>query len=54
MVKEIGYHPEFWGGKGHYGVALLSKVKPTFVQKGFETDTIDDQKIYSCQLSLSR
>jgi len=44
MVKEIGYHPEFWGGKGHYGVALLSKVKPTFVQKGFETDTIDDQK----------
>jgi exodeoxyribonuclease-3 len=24
-IKEIGYHPEFWGQKGHYGVAILSK-----------------------------
>ena len=22
MIKEIRYHPEIWGGKGHYGVAL--------------------------------
>ena len=21
-IKEIGYHAEFWGQKGHYGVAL--------------------------------
>ena len=27
-IKEIGYHPEFWGQKGHYGVAILSKKKP--------------------------
>jgi len=33
-IKEIGYHPEFWGQKGHYGVAILSKKKPLNVQKG--------------------
>ncbi len=37
-INEIGYHAEHWGGKGHYGVALLSKEKPIFVQKGFPDD----------------
>ena len=39
-IKEIGYHPEFWGQKGHYGVAILSKKKPESVQKGFAGDEI--------------
>ena len=43
-INEIGYHPEFWGQKGHYGVAILSKRKPENVQKGFESDSEDDQK----------
>ena len=43
-IKEIGYHPEFWGQKGHYGVAILSKKKPLDVQKGFAGDTKEDQK----------
>jgi exodeoxyribonuclease-3 len=43
-IKEIGYHPEYWGQKGHYGVAILSKKKPIDVQKGFLKDTADDQK----------
>ncbi|MDA7796235.1 exodeoxyribonuclease III [Gammaproteobacteria bacterium] len=43
-IKEIGYHPEFWGQKGHYGVAILSKKKPIEVQKGFVKDTAEDQK----------
>ena len=43
-IKEIGYHPEFWGQKGHYGVAILSKQKPENVQKGFVSDSPDDQK----------
>ena len=43
-IKEIGYHPEYWGQKGHYGVAILSKKKPTAVQKGFIKDTAEDQK----------
>ena len=43
-INEIGYHAEHWGGKGHYGVALLSKEKPIFVQKGFPGDAEDEQK----------
>ena len=34
-IKEIGYHPEFWGQKGHYGVAILSKVGIEDVVAGF-------------------
>ena len=33
MIKEIGYHSEFWGQKGHYGVALLSKKAPRCPQR---------------------
>ncbi|MDB4112474.1 exodeoxyribonuclease III [bacterium] len=43
-IKGMGYHVEFWGQKGHYGVALLSKIKPKNVQKGFIKDKPDDQK----------
>ena len=43
-INEIGYHPEYWGQKGHYGVAILSKKKPIEVQKGFVKDTAEDQK----------
>lgn len=43
-IKEIGYHPEFWGQKGHYGVAILSKKKPLEVVKGFKDDEESDQK----------
>ena len=43
-INKIGYHAEHWGGKGHYGVALLSKQKPIFVQKGFPGDAEDEQK----------
>ena len=43
-IKEIGYHSEFWGQKGHYGVAILSKEKPMEVVKGFIDDSADDQK----------
>ncbi|MDB2357151.1 exodeoxyribonuclease III [Gammaproteobacteria bacterium] len=43
-IKEIGYHAEFWGQKGHYGVAILSKKKPLDIQKGFTADKKDDQK----------
>jgi len=44
VIKEIGYHTEYWGQKGHYGVALLSKKKPLQTQKGFVGDTEEDQK----------
>ena len=44
LINEIGYHCEYWGQKGHYGVALLSKKKPLEVSKGFKKDTAEDQK----------
>ena len=44
LINEIGYHCEFWGQKGHYGVALLSKEKPLDAVKGFIKDTSEDQK----------
>lgn len=34
-VQNLGYHVEFFGQKSHYGVAILSKFAPIFVQKGF-------------------
>ena len=44
VIEEIGYHAEYWGQKGHYGVALLSKDKPLAIQKGFIDDDDDEQK----------
>ena len=44
VIEEIGYHAEYWGQKGHYGVAILSKNKPISVTKGFVNDAEDDQK----------
>ena len=44
MIEEIGYHAEYWGGKSHYGVALLSKEKPELVQKGWPWDDEEAQR----------
>lgn len=37
-LETLGLHAEWFGQKGHYGVALLSRTKPAFVQKGFRND----------------
>ena len=39
VINELGYHAEFWGQKGHYGVAILSKEKPVNTVKGFINDS---------------
>lgn len=44
LIEELGYHVEFHGQKGHYGVALLSKEKPSRVVKGFPEDDADAQR----------
>ncbi|OAV37158.1 Exodeoxyribonuclease III [Moraxella catarrhalis] len=44
MVQDLGYHVEFFGQKSHYGVALASKIAPTFVQKGFPFGHDDAQR----------
>ena len=43
-MDALGYHVEYFGQKGHYGVALLSKVAPIFVQKGFPDEAEEAQK----------
>jgi len=43
-IEKLGYHVEFFGQKTHYGVAIMSKVKPDSVQKGFPTDDEDAQR----------
>ena len=44
MVRELGYQVHFHGQKGHYGVALLSKVPPLEISKGFPSDGEDSQR----------
>lgn len=44
MIKDMGYHCDFFGQKSHYGVALMSKVAPVSVQKGFPSDADDAQR----------
>lgn len=43
-IESLGYHIEYFGQKAHYGVALLSKVAPIFVQKGFPSEDVEAQK----------
>ncbi|GAB1259996.1 exodeoxyribonuclease III [Aurantivibrio plasticivorans] len=43
-IEALGYHAIYHGQKTHYGVALLSKLKPTKEQCGFETDDEEAQK----------
>ena len=43
-VEAMGYKVHYHGGKAHYGVAMLSKLEPVKVQKGFPTDSEDAQR----------
>lgn len=43
-ITEMGYEVSYFGQKGHYGVALLSKTSPINVVKGFPTDDNESQK----------
>ncbi|MGB1424820.1 MAG: exodeoxyribonuclease III [Pseudomonadales bacterium] len=44
MVRNLGYHAEFYGQKTHYGVALLSKQAPITVTKGLPAEAEDAQR----------
>ena len=43
-ITKMGYEVSYFGQKGHYGVALLSKTSPINVIKGFPTDDNESQK----------
>ncbi len=44
MIEELGYRVVYHGGKGHYGVATLSKLEPIDVQKGFRGENPKHQR----------
>ena len=43
-ITVLGYNVDFFGQKGHYGVALLSKTKANTVLWGFPSDEEDAQR----------
>jgi exodeoxyribonuclease-3 len=43
-LQALGYHVEFHGQKGHYGVALMSRQPPLTLHKGFDTDDDEAQR----------
>ncbi|MEY1662091.1 exodeoxyribonuclease III [Isoalcanivorax beigongshangi] len=43
-IVGLGYHPYFFGQKGHYGVALVTREPLESVQYGFPTDAEDAQR----------
>lgn len=43
-LAAFNYHLNYFGQKGHYGVALLTKQKPLAVRKGFPTDENEAQR----------
>jgi len=44
QISQHGYHVFYYGQKGHYGVALLTKQWPLTIRRGFPTDTNDSQR----------
>jgi exodeoxyribonuclease III len=44
MVEALGYHVFFHGQKGHYGVAIMTKMTPLSIQRGFTSDEEDAQR----------
>jgi exodeoxyribonuclease-3 len=50
-IEALGYQAYFHGQKGHYGVALLTRVQPNWVIKGFPGDAVDAQRRWiGCEL----
>jgi len=43
-IEAMGYHVDFCGQKGHYGVALLSKTRALTTNSGFPSDAEDAQR----------
>ena len=43
-IEALGYKASIHGQKGHYGVAYLSKIKPSNIQRGFPSDADDSQR----------
>ncbi|MEJ2754751.1 MAG: exodeoxyribonuclease III [Gammaproteobacteria bacterium] len=53
-LESLGYHVAFHGQKGHYGVALMTRLPPEWVVKGFPGDAPDAQRRFiGCAVTQS-
>lgn len=43
-ITEMGYTVDFHGQKGHYGVAMMSKIPAATITRGYPTDDEDAQR----------
>jgi exodeoxyribonuclease-3 len=48
MIDALGYQVAYHGQKSHYGVAILSRMAPVAVSKGFAHDPADAQRRLIC------
>ncbi|MGB1239532.1 MAG: exodeoxyribonuclease III [Pseudomonadales bacterium] len=44
MIEDLGYHVDYHGQKGHYGVCTISKKPALSIAKGFPNDSQDAQR----------
>ncbi len=53
-IRDLGYQSLVHGQKGHYGVALLTRVPPDSSQLGYPTDLTDAQRrMVGCTLAYN-
>jgi len=51
-IQSMGLHAEFFGQKGHYGVALLSREKPASVHKGIDAGSDEQRRLIRADYTL--
>lgn len=51
-LQALGLHAEYFGQKGHYGVALLSREKPVRVHKGIDADSGEQRRLIQADYAL--
>lgn len=52
-LQALGLHAEYFGQKGHYGVALLSRQKPVRVHKGINAGTDEQRRLIQADYALA-
>lgn len=52
-LQALGLHAEYFGQKGHYGVALLSRQKPLRVHKGIDAGTDEQRRLIQADYALA-
>lgn len=52
-LQALGLHAEYFGQKGHYGVALLSRQKPLRVHKGIDAGSDEQRRLIQADYALA-